>query len=160
MPTFFPPDQRWMVVIENGVLYSHRRITHDSTIDWSPSLFGAAWRLDAFTFPARGVGHPVASVPLRERATYFHNWHDWQRGTLAFAAPSSPTPYTICSFVLNIPLWLLGASTGVAASGVLRFDRVILRHRRSASGRCTRCAYDLKGLDRLAPCPECGHVGR
>ncbi len=39
----------------------------------------------------------------------------------------------------------------------IRFVRRALRRR---AGRCERCAYDLRGLPRDAPCPECGRPTR
>lgn len=53
----------------------------------------------------------------------------------------------------DLLLWSLAWCVGLAGA---RFARRAVRRRR---GRCVFCAYDRRGLDPAAGCPECGRAG-
>lgn len=54
----------------------------------------------------------------------------------------------------RIPLWFVGAITGVPLIGISVVRTI--RRRRRPPGACQGCGYDLRGLRAGSPCPECG----
>ncbi len=71
---------------------------------------------------------------------------DWHQGT-----DSQNQPHTFLMF----PLWAVVLITSVLPAQRLRaLRRDLLRSRRTASGVCPRCGYDLRASP--GRCPECG----
>jgi hypothetical protein len=57
--------------------------------------------------------------------------------------------WTIGSYYLEVPLWLVVSGASAAASVMWLFRRIV------PSGHCNQCGYDLTG-NVSGTCPECG----
>lgn len=120
-----------------------------STDDWSKDKFGVAYRREGKTTSSDVLENLIEAVgtarPAPQRWLGFCAWR-WRLGNESM------------DFYI-VPQWFI-LSTGVLLLLPVA-SRLMIRHRRSAAGRCTKCRYDLRATpDAPGPalnrCPECG----
>lgn len=111
---------------------------------------------------ARAGSPPVtADMPWSRPAAGFLGI-TFRRETVPFQLPpagpgvAAPTRYT-SQWELTVPSWTLALSLAVLPALAVRAAvRRARRRRRSATGLCVDCGYDLRGTP--GRCPECGRV--
>lgn len=118
---------------------------------------GTAW----VTLARAGIGWPFRAF---QGARVYNGIVD-TRGAVSYFSPStavtSPGYVRVGQHAYPVaPIWrglALDVAVGVGA-GVLVFAAIDAwrRHRRIREGQCPQCRYDLSGLRRGDPCPECG----
>jgi hypothetical protein len=157
--------------------HSERPAARDALIGTAPLLQppkgryvpgpAAALRVDyRFGFPFSAM-RCALEIPPFTRTRTPPTWHDmiWlyapasatsgpferngRGSTSRIAVPRGvmPVGFAVNSVFFALAWWAL-----------LRGVQCVHRQGRDARGLCTRCAYDLRGLDAGATCPECGHT--
>ena len=56
---------------------------------------------------------------------------------------------------IHIPIWLLFVGAGTLYATIILLQRVLKKH---DCHICSKCGYDLSGLDEQIRCPECGKL--
>jgi hypothetical protein len=121
------------------------------------SVEASAFRAYGWPLPALAM-----SVELNEPVGAAYSWRS--RGFVLvpwFRSPDRTVPRAPLALP-GLPLWIglvVNTLTFAAAAFVLLlFVRRRQMARRSRSGRCAWCSYDMRATPPVAPCPECGHA--
>jgi hypothetical protein len=121
--------------------------------------FGLPFRsLAAWTYGWHGGGlHGSGYIAPEWRGALFVSCNDWRR--TAFVSDSSGKRQLLLGWH---PLWpgfaLNTLFYAPIAWSLWQLPLAIRRRARRRAGKCTHCAYDLKGLTPDTPCPECGTI--
>jgi hypothetical protein len=137
---------RWYIFVDHsqGDLYAE--------VDRSPRSLASTESMERWTWSPASPTGGRAVQPWYEARQVSEGWSWRGYGVRLMKWGSDWTSYSV---VARIPS---GAITGVAAGVTTMWLGVLAarRWRRGRLGLCTNCAYDLAGLDRARPCPECG----
>lgn len=151
VPAQWPPAPKDVLEQRSSMLrYTHSQATRlegNAELAWLEYDLVAGWPLPSvhWTVRARATNHvigewnAVGGIPVPKWMMH----QKWERGLL----PHRPVIPTVIVGSLFYAALLTAAVFG---PGTIR------RIRRIAHGRCAACNYDLNGIAKDAPCPECG----
>jgi hypothetical protein len=153
----------WSRSISSYETIETAHVPYDVSLEWDRGVAKFEWTTE---WPGNSFRLHGNSVPTNVKANRFfdvfdvRDWGGFRFGEFGYAeytdwVGDSGTPGVPARFrYFTFPLWSAVVVTILVPGAYAA--RMLRRQRRTSSGRCTPCGYDLRAHAAGGRCPECG----